>query len=213
MAEFAALAPAGAKPLSDKYRHVITRAMGSKETVEPDFREIIPHPGDMVVICSDGLSDKVKPEEIMEIARSNPPSKSGRMLVDLANERGGEDNITLIVLKLTGDSGNLQAPGRSASKAKIKQEMPEPVAVEYDTDECSGRALIKSITEDGLFLETGEIFSIGQKLTLTVSDKNGENSVQAIAKVVSRKPRGIELKYENLTGEQKSKIELLIGQK
>ena len=87
------------------------------------------------------------------------------------------------------------------------------LSVEYDTDEFSGRALIKNITEDGLFLETGEIFSIGQKLTLTVSDKNGENSVPANAKVVSRKPRGIELKYENLTGEQKSKIELFIGQK
>jgi len=104
-------------------------------------------------------------------------------------------------------------PGRSVNKAEIKQELLVPVAVEYDTDESSGRALIKNITADGLFLETSEIFSIGQKLTLTVSDKNGENSVQAIAKVVGRKPRGIEVKYENLTGEQKSKIELFTGQK
>jgi protein phosphatase len=213
MAEYAAFAPAGAKPLSDKYRHVITRAMGSKETVEPDFREITPHPGDTVVLCSDGLSDKVTPEEIMKIAGSNPPPKAGRMLVDLANERGGEDNITLIVLKITGDSSAIQAPGGSVKKAEKKQEILEPVSVEYDTDEFSGKALIKNITADGLFLETGEIFSIGQKLTLTVSDKNGENSVTANAKVVSRKPRGIELKYENLTGEQKSKIELFIGQK
>ncbi|MDP3283793.1 MAG: protein phosphatase 2C domain-containing protein, partial [Desulfobacterales bacterium] len=213
MAEYAAFAPAGAKPLSDKYRHVITRAMGSKETVEPDFREIIPQQDDIVVLCSDGLSDKVTPEEIMKIAGSNPPPKAGRMLVDLANERGGEDNITLIVLKITGDSSAIQAPGGSVKKAEKKQEILEPVSVEYDTDEFSGKALIKNITADGLFLETGEIFSIGQKLTLTVSDKNGENSVTANAKVVSRKPRGIELKYENLTGEQKSKIELFIGQK
>jgi protein phosphatase len=213
MAEYAASAPAGAKALSDKYRHVITRAMGSKETVEPDFREIIPHPGDMVVLCSDGLSDKVTPEEIMKITSSNPPSKAGGMLVDLANERGGEDNITLIVLKITSDSSTLSVPGRSVNTAERKQEIHEPVVVEYDTDESSGRALIKNITADGLFLETSEIFSIGQKLTLTVSDKKGENSIQAIAKVVGRKPRGIELKYENLTGEQKSKIELFIGQK
>jgi len=213
MAEFAALAPAGAKALSDKYRHVITRAVGSKETVEPDFREIIPLLADIVVLCSDGLSDKATPEEIMKITLSNSPSEAGRMLVDLANERGGEDNITLIVLKITGDSSTIQTPDRSVNKAERKQEIHEPVAVDYDTDEFSGRALIKNITADGLFLETGEIFSIGQKLTLTVSDKNGENSVQANAKVVSRKPRGIELKYENLTGEQKSKIELFIGQK
>ena len=213
MAEYAAFAPAGAKALSDKYKSVITRAVGSKETVEPDFREIIPQPGDIVVICSDGLSDKVTPEEIMKITLRNPPSKAGMMLVDLANERGGEDNITLIVLKINGDSDTLQASGRSINGSGIMQEIHEPVVVEYDTDESSGRALIKNITADGFFLETREIFSIGQKLTLTVSDKNEENSVQANAIVVSRKPRGIELKYENLTGEQKNKIELFTGLK
>jgi len=213
MAEYAAFAPAGAKPLSDKYRHVITRAIGSKETVEPDFRETTAQPGDIVVICSDGLSDKVTPEEIMKITGSNPPSKAGGMLVDLANERGGEDNITLIILKITGDSGTIQTPDKSVNKAEIKQEIHEPVAVEYDTDEFSGKALIKYTTPDGLFLETGEIFSIGQKLTLIFSDKNGENSIQANAIVVNRKPRAIELKYENLTAELKSKIELFIGQK
>jgi hypothetical protein len=170
-------------------------------------------PADTVVLCSDGLSDKVTPEEIMNITLSNPPSKAGRMLVNLANERGGEDNITLIVMKITGDSSTLSVPGRSVINAGRKQEILEPVAVDYDTDESSGRALIKNITADSLFLETGEIFSIGQKLTLTFSDKNGENSVTANARVVSSKARGIELKYENLTGEQKSKIELFIGQK
>ncbi len=209
MAEYAAFAPPGAKALSEKYRHVITRAIGSRETVEPDFREIMPLPGDMVVLCSDGLSDKVAPEEILKTVRSNTPSKAGGILVDLAKERGGEDNITLIILNINPDSGAV----KSVNGKVIKQEMREPVPVEYDTDEFSGKALIKNITEDGLFLETGEIFSIGQKLILTVSDKNGENSVQANATVVSRKPRGIELKYENLTGEQKSKIELFTGQK
>lgn len=213
MAEYAAFAPPGAKALSEKYRHVITRAMGSKETVEPDFREIIPLPGDAIVLCSDGLSDKVKPEEIMEIARSNTPSKAGRMLVDLANERGGEDNITIIVIKINAGSSAYKAQKMPAESAGTKREITEPVAVEYDTDEFSGRALIKSVTEDGLFLETGEIFSKGQKMTLTVSDKNGENSVTLNAMVVNRKPRGIEIKYENLTGEQKSRIELFTGQK
>lgn len=135
------------------------------------------------------------------------------MLVDLANERGGEDNITIIVLGINAGSAALKTPVKSAEGAGTKREIAEPVTVEYDTDEFSGKALIKSITEDGLFLETSEIFSIGQKLTLMVSDKNGENSVAANATVVGRKPRGIEIKYENLTGEQKSKIELFTGKK
>ena len=68
-----------------------------------------------------------QPEEIMKITLSNPPSKAGRMLVDLANERGGEDNITLIVLKITVDSSALSAPGRSVNKTERKQEIHEPV--------------------------------------------------------------------------------------
>ena len=213
MAEYEAFAPAGSKPLSDKFRHMITRAIGIKEDVDPDFREIKLLPGDAVVICSDGLSDKVKPGEIAGIVKLNPPEKAGRILVDLANERGGDDNITIIILNILEISDIPRVAGNSNEGIGTKQESARSVVVEYDTDNFSGRALVSNISAGGLFIETGEIFKIGQKLSLTISDKNGEGSVMAEAIVISRKARGIEVEYTNLTAEQQKGIELLIGQR
>lgn len=101
MAEQEALDPDSAKNLGREFRHMLTRAMGVEDTVEPDMCEIPLFKGDVVVICSDGLSDKVAPEEILDIiVEKERPDKTCRSLVDLANERGGEDNVTVIVLKV-----------------------------------------------------------------------------------------------------------------
>jgi len=210
MAEYEAFAPAGAKPLSDKFRHMITRAMGNRESVDPEIREIRPLTGDIVVLCSDGLSDKVKPEEIADIVKGNPPAEAGRILVDLANERGGDDNITIIILKISENSGSPQVTGNSNTGAGTKRESARPVVVEYDTEAFSGRALVRNITPDGLFVETAEFFTTGQKVVLTVSDINGKDSVMAKAKVASINPRGAALRFDNLTQEQKEKLESLV---
>lgn len=206
MAEYEATAPPGSKPLSDKFRHVITRAMGSKESVDPDFSEIKPLAGDIVVLCSDGLSDKVKAKEIRDIVKSNPPSEAGLILVELANERGGEDNITIIVLKIL----EVPASSQTTGKTGTVQESVRHVIVEYDTDDFSGRVLVSNITLEGLFVEKAEYFTIGQKLVLTVSDINEKNSVMANAKVASITPRGVTLSFDNLTHEQKEKLESLL---
>ena len=100
MAEQAALDPENAGRLSEKYRHVITRAMGIKATVEADICEIQCFAGDTLVICSDGLSDKLTPEGIKAVVSRQRPQKACRELVDTANERGGDDNITVIVLNI-----------------------------------------------------------------------------------------------------------------
>ena len=80
------------------FQHMLTRGMGIAAEVEPDFCESPYFEGDRFVICSDGLSDKVSPAEILEIASHGPPAAICRTLVDLANERGGDDNITVVVL-------------------------------------------------------------------------------------------------------------------
>ncbi len=83
-------------------KNVITRSIGHKDTVEPDiayhrFRE-----GDYLLLCSDGLTDLVEDEEIKEITidESIILEDRARKLVDLANERGGKDNITIVILHL-----------------------------------------------------------------------------------------------------------------
>lgn len=86
--------------------NVLTRAVGPRGTVEADLCELNCFKGDTLVICSDGLSTKVAPTEIMSVAGSQPPAQACRALVDLANERGGDDNISAVVLQVTGVRGN-----------------------------------------------------------------------------------------------------------
>ena len=100
MAEHEALNPEGAKGLDKKFSHMLTQAMGVGETVKPDIFEIPYFKGDILVISSDGLTDMVSPEEICDVVVSERPEKACRSLVDLANERGGKDNITIIVIKI-----------------------------------------------------------------------------------------------------------------
>jgi protein phosphatase len=105
VAEHDALDPEGKTPLDPKFRHVLTRAVGTHETVLADACEIQRFPGDILVLCSDGLSNTVTPDEICQRVQEETPAAACRQLVELANQRGGEDNITVVVIK--------NAPARS----------------------------------------------------------------------------------------------------
>lgn len=79
----------------------ILRALGISREVEVEVR---PEPlryvaGDVIVMCSDGLSDLVAAGEILDLAGSQPPAQAAGKLVDLANARGGHDNVTALVLR------------------------------------------------------------------------------------------------------------------
>lgn len=101
-AEQAAIDPERVKRLDPKVLKMLSRAIGVAEDVEPEACETPCFAGDRVVICSDGLSNLVNPEEIAEKVVQNQPEAACRILVDLANERGGTDNITVIVLEIKG---------------------------------------------------------------------------------------------------------------
>lgn len=82
-------------------RNVITRSLGPAPEVEVDVEG--PYriePFDTYVLCSDGLSGQVADPEIGAIVRTLPPSDACRMLVNLANLRGGPDNITVVVVRI-----------------------------------------------------------------------------------------------------------------
>lgn len=99
LAEHVASDPEGKTILDPKFRHVLTRAVGTHETVLADACEIQRFAEDILVICSDGLSNSVTPDEILRIVQQETPAVACRQLVDLANQRGGEDNITVVVIK------------------------------------------------------------------------------------------------------------------
>ena len=99
-AEQAAINPENAKNLGIEFRHVLTRAMGTEESVKADIYEINCFKNDTLVISSDGLSDKASPQEILELVNQDGLDTVCQRLVQLANDRGGEDNVTTIVLKV-----------------------------------------------------------------------------------------------------------------
>ena len=100
LAEQAALNPGNAEKLGMEFRHVLTRAMGTEESVKVDIYEIQCFKDDILVISSDGLSDKASPDEIQKLVDGNGSDAACQRLVDLANDRGGDDNVTAIVLKV-----------------------------------------------------------------------------------------------------------------
>ncbi len=100
LAEHMAIDPEGSRQFGERFSHMLTRAMGIEKEVKPDICEIQCFKDDTLVIASDGLSDKVSPEEIFEVANYREPDDTCRILVDMANERGGDDNITIIVIKV-----------------------------------------------------------------------------------------------------------------
>jgi len=83
------------------YKHIITRALGSHPIVEVDLQAIDLQPGDCFLLCTDGLTNMLAEEDIRTILTTmdNDPEKGCRRLIEAANSKGGEDNITAVLLQ------------------------------------------------------------------------------------------------------------------
>jgi serine/threonine protein phosphatase PrpC len=89
-------------------RSQLYRALGIRPKMEVDINDgIALRPGDYFVLCSDGLSNMVEDDEINEIVLKHPPQEACDVLVDLANQRGGFDNITVEVVQIDGSDSFL----------------------------------------------------------------------------------------------------------
>ncbi|MBQ3115098.1 MAG: Stp1/IreP family PP2C-type Ser/Thr phosphatase [Clostridia bacterium] len=80
-------------------KNLITRAVGTDKYVEIDVNRIICTKGDYILLCSDGLSNYVSEEQMLDIILNNPETAVDQ-LIDLANKSGGVDNITAVLLCL-----------------------------------------------------------------------------------------------------------------
>jgi PPM family protein phosphatase len=85
---------------SSRFKNIITRSVGFEEEVAVDLMGVDVEPGDRLVLCCDGLSNHAEDEEILHIVSSATFEEAPRRLVDLANDRGGDDNITVIVVEV-----------------------------------------------------------------------------------------------------------------
>src|SRR4029077_19189751 len=102
------------------FRNVILQALGAQGDVTPVTVRIRLRKGDTLLLCSDGLSGKLRSEDIQNIVASNPDlAKACEELIAEANNRGGEDNITVVLARFSGDG--LEEP---ANTDRITIELP-----------------------------------------------------------------------------------------
>jgi protein phosphatase len=96
------------------YKNVILQALGASATVNVEVDRLALRDMDIVLLCSDGLSNKVRPDEMRRIVEDSATLKEAcDTLIELANARGGEDNITVMISQFAG--AGLPSPERRAA--------------------------------------------------------------------------------------------------
>lgn len=91
---------------SHAFKNVILQALGAQPEIYPVAYRLIPQKGDILLICSDGLSNKIRNADMLKIIMENFDNLPQACvdLVNVANENGGEDNITLVLARLNGSN-------------------------------------------------------------------------------------------------------------
>src|SRR5437764_6501237 len=112
------------------FRNVILQALGAQTELLPATARIQIRQGDMLLLCSDGLSGKLRNEEIRQIVSESADDLAAacKALVDEANHRGGEDNITVVLARFTGEELS------NSSHDRITVELP-PLEEDKTLDE------------------------------------------------------------------------------
>ena len=102
-----------------RFRNIITRSVGFESEVVADTQSLTMKPADIFLICSDGLTGMVEDDEILKTIKKTRLSHAPARLVNLANQAGGEDNVTVVVLRY----GDGEHDKRASKPRKKKQNM------------------------------------------------------------------------------------------
>jgi serine/threonine protein phosphatase PrpC len=86
-----------AEARASKFRHVITKSIGFERDIDADLKSVPVSPGDCFLLCSDGMSNYVEHGELERIVAMTWYRRLPQQLIELANDRGGDDNITVVV--------------------------------------------------------------------------------------------------------------------
>lgn len=117
-------------------KNVILQALGAQSEVLPVPTRVTPCRGDILLLCSDGLSNKIYAEDMLELINRTPNDLNTACaeMVRLANERGGEDNITIVLAKLDGEDLP-EANGAPLNiEALVFTDLPEEEDLEITAD-------------------------------------------------------------------------------
>jgi serine/threonine protein phosphatase PrpC/CRP-like cAMP-binding protein len=108
-----------------QYKNAVTRAVGVYESVEVDVIDFDVLAGDRFLLCSDGLSGYLEDNEIPKLFEETPEGDLVQRLIDLANDRGGKDNITAVVIRVPEAEAGVDKLAREVNlKLEILHRMP-----------------------------------------------------------------------------------------
>ena len=118
---------------SHPQRSVITRAVGTEPDVDVDTFTIEPEPGDLFLICSDGLTDMVDDETILRAVEQNRGNleSAAKALINAANREGGEDNITVVFFEV----GDASGPGEETEDTVVTERLTDDAETMDESDE------------------------------------------------------------------------------
>ena len=125
-------------------RSVITRAVGTDPDVDIDGFTIEAEEGDVFLICSDGLSDMVEDEEILELVHANREDldKAVKALVAAANRGGGEDNITAVAFRISSEAAPSLEDTVSMPALTGDEDEPDEQTREYTDGDLGGDTMV-----------------------------------------------------------------------
>lgn len=169
-------------------RHVITRSLGQHETVQVDLHDRALEPGDRLVLCSDGLTQYLSDAEILQAARAAPVSMAVHALIDQANVRGGEDNITVAIIETLP-----AAPAPSAAQPSPGRSEPAPAP----PGRRSGLVGTASDRRDHL----AALGAIAQRISTSLDLNETLNAIMDSVVEVTGGERGFIMLLDETTGE------------
>jgi serine/threonine protein phosphatase PrpC len=149
------------------YKHIISRSVGSEPTVETDTLFVDLLPNDIYLLCSDGISDLVKPVEMLSIAHYDGPEALVSKVVDLALSRGGIDNASAVVIHISeqmdSETRSIDFTARLALFAEIDlfrllsdQELARILRIVYEEHYEAGQCIIQEGTRGDCFYVVAE---------------------------------------------------------
>ncbi|HWL85990.1 MAG TPA: Stp1/IreP family PP2C-type Ser/Thr phosphatase [Polyangiaceae bacterium] len=168
---------------SELPKNVITRALGMQDQVVVDLQHDDPKDGDVYVLCSDGLSGMIVDDEIKRIVSvASNISEACRNLIEKANEHGGEDNITAVLVKIE-ERSDAEEPDTSSSRDKSDDD----TVAEDQEDEDTTSGFVEEPTHPGLLetVRSAEAEGRSEPVKVTAKEPKSDAEPAAATKVES----------------------------
>jgi PPM family protein phosphatase len=134
---------------SELPKNVITRALGMQDQVVVDLQHDDPLANDVYVLCSDGLSGMIPDDEIQKIVGSSPDIREAcKLLIARANESGGEDNITAVLIKIEETPDEPAVPGDGDTEERLAKLKSQPPPAEEEDQNFAEEPTMPGVAPD-----------------------------------------------------------------